>query len=95
MKQSNIEKQIDKYVLDWCWNNLGGDIDWDNNVHGHVLAGYNFAQKQYNKLLKDKYNHLNSELKQLTTQKLDKTVNEEKVAELKVKLELLKELINE
>jgi len=91
--RSSREKQINRYVSDWCWNNLGGDIDWDNNVYAHVLKGVEIAEKEFKKKIKDKYNALNSQLQETEHIKLGKRVNLEKVAELKVKLELLKQLM--
>ena len=58
------------------------------------LLGFNSAQKQFKKEIKDKYNHLNSKLKEINTFKLDKTVNQEARIRLESQVELLKELMN-
>lgn len=87
-KQNRIEKLAEKYASE----NSIYDTAWDDTYHGFI-GGFFAAEKEFKKKLKDKYNHLNSELKQLCTPKLGKIVNEEKVAELKAKLELLKDLI--
>ena len=55
--------------------------------------GYNLAEKEIKKKLKDEYNKYNSWLQQLNNFKLDKTVNQEQRIRLEAKVELLKELI--
>ena len=57
------------------------------------LLGFNSAKKEFKTRLKDKYNHLNSKLKEVNTFKLDKTVNQETRIRLESQVELLKELM--
>ena len=57
------------------------------------LLGFNSAQKEFKTRLKDKYNHLNSKLKEVNTFKLDKTVNQETRIRLESQVKLLKELM--
>lgn len=57
------------------------------------LLGFSAAEKGFKKKLMDKYNALNSQLQETGHIKLGKRVNVEKVAELKAKVELLKELM--
>ena len=52
-----------------------GDQTWSNNFYSCALGGFEIAQKQFKKILRDKYNHLNSQLKTVNTLKLDKTRN--------------------
>lgn len=54
------------------------------------LSGFNSAQKQ----IKDKYNHYNSKLQEELKLKFGKErVNTEKIKELEIKVETLKELL--
>ena len=45
---------------------------------------------QFKKVLRDKYNHLNSQLKTVNTLKLDKTVNQELRIKLENQIEIVK-----
>jgi hypothetical protein len=54
---------------------------------------YNFAQKEFKKEIKDKYNHYNSKLKEATKTKLDRRGRTEYIIKLESKVELLKELM--
>ena len=47
-------------------------------------------KKQFKKVLRDKYNHLNSQLKTVNILKLDKTVNQELRIKLENQIELIK-----
>lgn len=53
------------------------------------MEGYESAEKR----LKDKYNHLNSLLKEETNRKLTKTLNLDRIKELEIQVKLLKELM--
>ena len=55
-----------------------------------ALGGFEIAQKQFKKVLRDKYNHLNSQLKTVNTLKLDKTVNQELRIKLENQIEIIK-----
>ena len=56
---------------------------------------YNFAQKEFKKEIKDKYNHYNSKLKEATKTKLDRRDRTEYIIKLEAKVELLKSMIND
>ena len=55
--------------------------------------GYKFAQKNFRKELKDKLNTLKSKLAEEKTEKISKTINTEKIKELEIKIETIKELM--
>ena len=86
---------------DHKWNILMEDIKYDletvkkqyyDDLKRH--SSYNFAQKEMKKKLKDEYNKYNSWLQQETQFKMGKgNPNLIKETELRVKVELLKELI--
>ena len=57
------------------------------------LLGFNSAQKEFKTRLKDKYNHLNSKLKEATKTKLDRRDRTEYIIKLEAKVELLKSMI--
>jgi hypothetical protein len=54
---------------------------------------YDFAQKEIKQKLLNKLNHYKSNLKQETAVKLTKIINQDKVKELEIRIETLKELI--
>ena len=87
---AKTELKIEQFVSDYCWNNLPGDQTWSNNFYSCALGGYEIAQKQFKKVLRDKYNHLNSQLKTVNTLKLDKTVDQELRIKLENQIELVK-----
>lgn len=62
---------------------------------GNYVLGFNSAEKQNKKKLKDKYNHLNSLLRDEKYIKLTKTLNIEKINKLEIEVNLLKELIDD
>ena len=88
---------------DHKWNILMEDIKYDlemvkkqyyDDLKRH--SAYNFAQKEIKKKLKDEYNKYNSRLRQETQFKIGKgNPNLMRETELRAKVELLKELINE
>jgi len=85
---------------DHKWNILIEDIKYDlertKKQYCEALKkseGYNFAQKEFKKEIKDKYNHYNSKLKEATKTKLDRRDRTEYVIKLESKVELLKELM--
>ena len=57
------------------------------------LLGFNSAQKEFKKEIKDKYNHYNSKLKEATKTKLDRRDRTEYIIKLEAKVELLKEMM--
>ena len=57
------------------------------------LLGLNFAQKEFKKEIKDKYNHYNSKLKEATKTKLDRRDRTDYIIKLEAKVELLKSLL--
>lgn len=57
------------------------------------LLGFNSAQKELKRKLKDKYNHYNSKLKEATKTKLDRRDRTEYVIKLEAKVEILKSMI--
>lgn len=89
-----IEEKIDNFVTDFCWTNCPGDIFWSNDFYRCAIKGAKIAEKEYKKKIRDKYNHLNSELKQENKMKLAKVINEERVRELEIQTKLLKELLD-
>ena len=57
------------------------------------LLGFNSAQKELKRKLKDKYNHYNSKLKEATKTKLDRRDRTEYIIKLEAKVVLLKEMM--
>jgi len=55
--------------------------------------GYKFAQKEIKKELKDKLNALKSKLAEEKTEKISKRIDKEKIRELEIKIETIKELM--
>lgn len=94
MEQSK-EKEIEQFTHKYCWENLPGDQTWSNNFYDCALGGYEIAQKESKKEIKDKYNHYNSKLKEATKTKLDRRDRTEYVIKLEAKVELLKEMMND
>lgn len=93
--------KISEYT-DHKWNIFIEDIKYDlktikNQYYDDLKQhpAYNFAQKEFKKKLKDKFNHLNSNLQQLNNFKMDKTVNQEARIRLESQVKLLKELMND
>jgi hypothetical protein len=74
------------------------DFNEDKKQHYEALKlseGYNFAQKEFKRKLKDLYNAKNSQYKELTKTKLDKRDRTEYIIKLEAKVEILKQLLNE
>lgn len=92
--KNKTKNEIEQFVTQFCWWNLPGDKTWSNNFYECALGGYEIAQEEFKKQLKDKFNHLNSNLKQVNNFKLDKTVNQEARIQLEAQVNLLKELMN-
>lgn len=57
------------------------------------VLGFNFAQKEFKKEIKDKYNHYNSKLKEATKTKLDRRDRTEYIIKLEAKVEILKSMM--
>ena len=68
------------------------DIPYSNGLYYGFLAGFNSAEKQTAKIIKDLRNKYSSHLVEHQLPKLGKTINQEEVLKLKSKLELLTEL---
>jgi len=88
----NKEEKLDEFVTDFCWNNLPGDELWSNEYYRCALGGYEIAEKEIKKQLKDLKNKYSSWLVELQIPKLGKTINQEEVIKLKSKIEVLSEL---
>ena len=59
------------------------------------LAGFNSAEKRNEVNLKDSLNKYNSQLQEVKQQKLDRVIDQEKIKELEIKVQTLKELIRQ
>jgi len=59
------------------------------------LAGFDWAQKEFKKKLIDRLNHYKSNLQEETKVKLNRLANKEKIRELEIKIELLKDLMKQ
>ncbi len=90
----NKEAKLDEFVTDFCWNNLPGDELWSNEYYRCALGGYETAEKETKKQLRDLKNKYKSWLKDLENVKLTKTINQEEVIKLKSKIEVLNEIEN-
>ena len=64
---------------------------YTNDYYGFI-NGWNSSQKQNKKRLRDKYNHLNSLLRDEKYIKLTKILNTEKINKLQIEVNLLKQL---
>jgi hypothetical protein len=60
-----------------------------DEVIDSFLAGFNSAEKR----VKDSYNKYNSWLQEAKQQKLDKVIDQEKIKELEIRIQTLKELL--
>jgi len=87
---------------DHKWNILMEDIKYDlemvkkqyyDDLKQH--PAYNLAQKEFKKKLTDKLNHYKSNLQDETKIKLNRLANKEKIRELEIKIELLKDLMKQ
>ena len=75
------------------WKELNDECSlWSNEYYRCALAGYEIAEKETKKQLKDLKNKYKSWLKDLENIKLTKTINQEEVIKLKAKIELLNEI---
>lgn len=68
------------------------DIPYSNGLYYGFLAGFNSAEKEIKKQIKDLKNKYGSWLVETQTRKLTKIVDQEEVLKLKAKLEVLTEL---
>lgn len=80
-----MENNISQKYADYCREHPEEKV-----VFKHFEAGHKAAQKR----IKDKYNHYNSQLKQLTSAKLTKIINQVLQKELEIKVKLLKEILS-
>ena len=87
---------------DHKWNILMEDIKYDlemvkkqyyDDLKQH--PAYDFAVKEFKKKLTDKLNHYKSNLQDETKVKLNRLANKEKIRELEIKIELLKDLMKQ
>lgn len=85
---------------DLKWNILIEDIkydlkmlkkQWYDDLKQH--PAYDFAVKENKKQLKDKLNHYKSNLQDETKVKLNRLANKEKIRELEIRIETIKELM--
>lgn len=90
----NKEEKLAEFVTDFCWNNLPGDQLWSNEYYRCALGGYEIAEKEIKKQLKDLKNKYSSWLTTEQGVKLGKTINQEEILKLRTKLELIKEIEN-
>ena len=89
MKQTK-EQLAEKYAEE----GIEIDIPYSNGLYYGFLAGFNSAEKQTAKIVKDLRNKYSSHLVEHQLPKLGKTINQEEVLKLKSKLEVLQELEN-
>jgi len=66
------------------------EVDTINRL---INLTYNFAQKEIRQKLLDKLNAYKSRLKELKTEKLSKTINQDKVKELEIRIDTIKQLM--
>jgi len=64
-----------------------------DEVIGAFLVGFNSAEKEFKKKLIDKLNHYKSNLQEETKVKLNRLLNKEKIRELEIRIETLKQLL--
>ena len=89
MKQTK-EQLAEKYAEE----GIEIDIPYSNGLYYGFLAGFNSAEKETAKIIKDLRNKYSSHLVEHQLPKLGKTINQEEVLKLKSKLEVLQELEN-
>ena len=87
MKQTK-EQLAEKYAEE----GIEIDIPYSNGLYYGFLAGFNSAEKETVKIIKDLKNKFSSHLVEHQLPKLGKTINQEEVLKLKSKLELLTEI---
>jgi hypothetical protein len=86
-----MNKKIEDKMREFC-NREG--LSWENDyARDSFLEGAKIAEKEYKKTIRDKYNYLNSELKQENKMKFTKVINQERVKELEIQTKLLRELL--
>ena len=85
---------------DHKWNILMEDIKYDLEMVKKQYyddlkqnPAYYFAVKEFKKKLTDKLNHYKSNLQDETKVKLNRLANKEKIRELEIKIETVKELM--
>ncbi len=86
----NKENQIENFVTKYSFDKLEGTL-WSEDFYNCTLTGYNFAEKEIKKQIKDLKNKFSS---WLVTEQSRKVVDQEEVNKLKIKLETLQELEN-
>ena len=87
MKQTK-EQLAEKYAKE----GVEIDIPYSNGLYYGFLEGFNSAEKEIKKQIKDLKNKFGSWLVEAQTRKLTKIVDQEEVLKLKAKLEVLQEL---
>ena len=95
-----VEKFKFEAYTDHKWNILMEDIKYDlqmvkkqyyDDLKQH--PAYDFAVKEFKKKLTDKLNHYKSNLQDETKVKLNRLANKEKIRELEIRIETIKELL--
>lgn len=86
--------------LDWAcfYVELKIDISEAKKIHKSILLyedGYKSAEKEFKKKIRDCYNKYNSWLKEETSSKLARSPNFKRETELRAKVEVLQQLLNE
>ena len=89
MKQTK-EQLAEKYAEE----GIEIDIPYSNGLYYGFIEGFNSAEKETAKIVKDLKNKYSSHLVEHQLPKLGKTINQEEVLKLKSKLEVLQELEN-
>lgn len=91
--KNKTKNEIEQFVHQYCWTNSPGDETWSNNFYDCALGGYEISQKEFKKKLIDKLNQYKSNLQQEKHIKLTKTINQDKVRELEIRIETIKDLM--
>jgi hypothetical protein len=89
-----VEKRKEQLLEDYIKEAYGEDPYYILNTQ--IICSkkdFNAGFSAKEKIIKDKLNHYKSQLKELTSAKLDKRVNQDKVRELEIRIETLQDLI--
>ena len=88
MKQTK-EQLAEKYAKE----GVEIDIPYSNGLYYGFLEGFNSAEKEIKKQIKDLKNKYGSWLVELKQPKLDKVLNKEKINELEIRIDTLNILL--
>jgi hypothetical protein len=94
MKNKTIN-EIEHFIFDYGWNSITENKKQSDILRDCVLGGYEIAQKEIKRQLLDKLNHYKSNLQEETKVKLNRLANKEKIRELEIKIETIKELMKQ